>query len=115
MKARESPGCAGCVSDGQPCRQTEAFQPLQKIGEKCFFSAEEMCRARDIEKKTIGAVFLAPRRDDRRVACGPQRKATERGIVSRAIGTPYLQRLGFRPGVGQKIAGLKPFAFGGFV
>ncbi len=71
MKAGESPGRARGPGDGQPCRQTEALQSLQKIGEERFFSTEKMGRTRDIEKEAVGAVFLTPWRDDRRVAGRP--------------------------------------------
>ena len=63
MKARQRPGGAGRVGDGEPRRQAEIFfEPRRKIGDELFLAAEKMRGAFDVEEKTVGAVLLAPRR-----------------------------------------------------
>ena len=43
-------------------RQAEIlFQPAGKIGQQSFLATEEMCGAGNVEEKTIGTVFLAPK------------------------------------------------------
>ena len=72
MKARQRPGRAGRGGDGKPRRQAETFfKPGRKIGEQFLLAAEQMRGAFDVEEKTVGAVFLAPRRSGRRIARRP--------------------------------------------
>ena len=98
VKARQRPGRAGRVGDGEPRRQAEIFsQSCGKIGEQLLLAAEQMRRAGDVEEKTVGAVVLVPRRDGRRVARRPQGQprsaaSSAAGSASRTCRNPLLAR-----------------------
>ncbi len=81
----------GVSATAKPCRQAEIpFQPQRKIGQQSLLAAEEMRGAFDVEEKTVGAVFfapkiLAPRRSGRRIARRPEREAAQRGVIGGGI------------------------------
>lgn len=112
---RQCPCRARRVGNGELRRQAEAVQPLGEIGEQRVLSAEEMRRTRDVEKESIRAVRLAPRRHEGRVARGPQREPLQRRIVGNGIDVAHLQHACFRPRIGDEILLGQSFRFRRFV
>ena len=105
MEARQRPGGAGCVGDGDPRRHAEIFfQPGRQIGKQRFLAAKQMRGSLDVEEKTVGAVFRAPRRSGRRITRRPQRQPAQRGIVGCAIKGVDLQVAGLGARIGQRLA-----------
>ncbi len=113
MKARGRPGGARRVGHRKPRREPETAQPCGEVGDQAFLAAEQMAGTFDVEENTIGAVVLAPkvsaqRRGGWRVACRPQCQAAQCGIVGGGIHRAHLQKIRFRPRVGQRFADGKP-------
>ena len=94
------------------CRRPQAapaarkLQPRGEVGEQAFLAAEQMAGTFDVEEKTIGAVLLAKSEKARRwrVARRPQGQAAQCRIVGGGIHRAHLQKIGFRPRVGQRFA-----------
>ncbi len=116
MKARGRPGGARRIGHRKPRREPEPAQPCGKVGDQFFFATEQMAGPFDVEENTIGAVVLAPKisaqgRSGRRVTRRPEREPPQRCIVGGGIRGAQLQKIRFRPCVGQGFADRKPRRF----